>query len=92
MMVLDECVPYGADYSYTDSSAARTTRWARRSLDYYPAGTAPNLIFGITQGGFFKDLLHFVNLIVKLLQLLELMNLGQIKSVIVSILGHGFLP
>lgn len=56
MMVLDECVPYGADYSYTDSSAARTTRWARRSLDYYPAGTAPNLIFGITQGGFFKDL------------------------------------
>ena len=41
---------------YTDSSAARTTRWARRSLDYYPAGTAPNLIFGITQGGFFKDL------------------------------------
>ena len=56
MMVLDECVPYGADYDYTDRSAARTTRWARRSIDYYPSGTAPNLIFGITQGGFFKDL------------------------------------
>ncbi len=56
MMVLDECVPYGADYHYTEKSLALTTRWAQRALKAYPAGTAPNLIFGITQGGFFKDL------------------------------------
>ncbi len=56
MMVLDECVPYGADYVYTEKSLAMTTRWARRALQAYPSGTAPNLIFGITQGGFFKDL------------------------------------
>ncbi len=56
MMVLDECVPYGADYHYTEKSLALTTRWAGRALAAYPAGTAPNLIFGITQGGFFKDL------------------------------------
>ncbi len=56
MMVLDECVPYGADYHYTEKSLALTTRWAKRALEAYPAGTAPNLIFGITQGGFFKDL------------------------------------
>ena len=56
MMVLDECVPYGADYAYTERSLALTTRWAARALAAYPAGTAPNLIFGITQGGFFRDL------------------------------------
>lgn len=56
MMVLDECVPYGADYAYTEKSLALTTRWAERALTAYPRGTAGNLLFGITQGGFFKDL------------------------------------
>ena len=56
MMVLDECVPYGADYAYTEASLERTTRWALRSRAVYPAGTADNLLFAITQGGFFKDL------------------------------------
>ncbi|MBO4313036.1 MAG: tRNA guanosine(34) transglycosylase Tgt [Desulfovibrio sp.] len=56
MMVLDECVPYGADFAYTERSVGLTTRWAKRSIDAYPAGTARNLIFGITQGGFFPGL------------------------------------
>lgn len=56
MMVLDECVPYGADYAYTETSLALTTRWAARARAAYPAGTGSNLLFGITQGGFFKDL------------------------------------
>lgn len=56
MMVLDECVPYGADYAYTENSLKLTTRWARRAREAYPIGTAHNLLFGITQGGFFKDL------------------------------------
>lgn len=56
MMVLDECVPYGADRAYTERSLALTTRWARRARRAYPAGTAHNLLFGITQGGFFKEL------------------------------------
>ena len=56
MMVLDECVPHGADYAYTDKSTALTTRWALRARQHYPAGTAHNLLFAITQGGFFKDL------------------------------------
>ncbi|WP_297216541.1 tRNA guanosine(34) transglycosylase Tgt [uncultured Desulfovibrio sp.] len=56
MMVLDECVPHGADYAYTDKSTALTTRWALRARAHYPAGTAHNLLFAITQGGFFKDL------------------------------------
>ncbi len=56
MMVLDECVPYGADYAYTEKSLALTTRWAKRAREAYPKGTADNLLFAITQGGFFKDL------------------------------------
>lgn len=56
MMVLDECVPYGADYAYTETSLALTTRWAERARAAYPAGMGHNLLFGIIQGGFFKDL------------------------------------
>lgn len=56
MMVLDECVPYGADYAYTEKSLELTTRWALRARAAYPLGTAHNLLFAITQGGFFKDL------------------------------------
>lgn len=56
MMPLDECVPYGADYRYTERSLALTTRWAARARQAYPIGAGSNLLFAITQGGFFKDL------------------------------------
>ena len=56
MMVLDECVPYGADREYTEKSLALTTRWARRCREAYPFGAGQNLLFGIIQGGFFEDL------------------------------------
>ncbi len=56
MMVLDECVAYGASRDYTSKSLQLTTRWAQRSRAAYPAGTAHNLLFGIVQGGFYQDL------------------------------------
>lgn len=61
MMVLDECIPYGTDHTYTAKSIKLTTRWALRSRAAFPAaltrsGEAYNLLFAITQGGFFKDL------------------------------------
>ncbi|MDL2209436.1 tRNA guanosine(34) transglycosylase Tgt [Desulfovibrio sp. OttesenSCG-928-O18] len=61
MMVLDECVPYGTDHAYTAKSIKLTTRWALRSREAFPAsltrdGEAYNLLFAITQGGFFPDL------------------------------------
>ncbi|MGE4298799.1 MAG: tRNA guanosine(34) transglycosylase Tgt [Desulfovibrionaceae bacterium] len=56
MMVLDECVPYGANHDYTAKSLALTTAWAERSRAHYPKGAAGNLLFGIVQGGFFADL------------------------------------
>ena len=56
MMVLDECVAYGTPYDYTMKSVDLTTRWAMRSRAAHPKGTAGNLLFAITQGGFFQDL------------------------------------
>ncbi|MBD5558323.1 MAG: tRNA guanosine(34) transglycosylase Tgt [Desulfovibrio sp.] len=56
MMALDECVPYGADYAYTERSVGLTTRWAARARAAWPVGSRPNLLFGIVQGGFFEDL------------------------------------
>lgn len=56
MMVLDECVAYGQDYDYTAKSLELTTRWARRCREAHPKGTGGQLLFGIVQGGFFKDL------------------------------------
>ena len=56
MMVLDECVAYGADREYTARSLELTTRWARRCREAYPVGSGDQLMFGIVQGGFFPDL------------------------------------
>jgi len=56
MMVLDECVPFGADKAYTAKSLELTTRWAERCRQAYPQGAGNQLLFGIVQGGFFPDL------------------------------------
>lgn len=56
MMMLDECPAYGVDYDYTSQSLDLTLSWAKRAREFYPPGTAANLLFGIVQGGFFKDL------------------------------------
>ncbi|MDD3310710.1 tRNA guanosine(34) transglycosylase Tgt [Pseudodesulfovibrio sp.] len=56
MMVLDECVGFGQDRTYTERSLEMTTRWARRCRDHYPKGSGDQLMFGIVQGGFHKDL------------------------------------
>lgn len=56
MMMLDECAPYGADHDYTEKSVALTSSWAKRAKIRYPEKNSRNLLFGITQGGFYKDL------------------------------------
>ncbi len=55
MMAFDECAPYGASYNYVKNSMERTTRWAKRCKDYHKA-TDMQALFGIVQGGFYKDL------------------------------------
>ena len=54
IMAFDECCPYPSDYKYTENSMYRTTRWAERCKNSH---TTPNQgLFGIIQGGFYKDL------------------------------------
>ena len=54
IMAFDECCPYPSSYEYTKNSMERTTRWAKRCKD---AHTTENQgLFGIIQGGFYKDL------------------------------------
>jgi len=54
MMCFDECCPYPSDYKYTEKSMEMTTRWAKRCKE---AWTNENQgLFGIIQGGFYKDL------------------------------------
>jgi len=54
MMCLDECVPYPASYDYTSASLDRTTRWAERCKER--THRKDQALFGIVQGGMFKDL------------------------------------
>lgn len=57
MMSFDECVDARADYDYVKNSMERTLRWAKRGLDYHKEHShADQSLFGIVQGGMFKDL------------------------------------
>ena len=55
IMAFDECAPPDADYKYIKESQARTSRWLKRCTEAHrrPHDQA---LFGIMQGGFFKDL------------------------------------
>ncbi len=58
-MVFDECIPYPAEYSYAEKSVQLTTRWARQCKEYLAGKKHPSAVpklFGIVQGGMYKDL------------------------------------
>lgn len=55
IMAFDECVPYPADYRYTKDSLYRTTRWLERCIKAHH-NTENQSLFGIMQGGMYKDL------------------------------------
>ena len=54
IMAFDECCPYPSSYEYTKKSMERTTRWAKRCKEAHK--TTNQGLFGIIQGGFYKDL------------------------------------
>jgi len=57
MMCLDQCIAYPSSRDQTEAAAALTTRWAKRCRDAWAAtGTDRQALFGIVQGGMFKDL------------------------------------
>jgi len=53
IFAFDECTPPNADYDYTKNSLLKTHSWAKVSLDVKKSKQA---LFGIVQGGRFKDL------------------------------------
>ena len=55
IMSFDECCPYPSTYEYTKNSMERTTRWAVRCKEAHKNVEQQGL-FGIIQGGFYKDL------------------------------------
>lgn len=55
IMSFDECCPYPSTYEYTKNSMERTTRWAVRCKESHKNVEQQGL-FGIIQGGFYKDL------------------------------------
>ena len=55
IMSFDECCPYPSTYEYTKQSMERTTRWAERCKTAHKT-TDRQALFGIIQGGFYKDL------------------------------------
>lgn len=56
MMCFDECAAFGATREYTEKALNLTTKWARRCREFHEPGQNGQIMFGITQGGFFKDL------------------------------------
>ena len=90
VMAFDECIPYPASYDYTKDSTERTTRWAKRCKDV-PLQDHQGL-FGIVQGGMFKDLRTQ-----SVKELLELdfsgyavggLSVGESKELMYEILDH----
>jgi queuine tRNA-ribosyltransferase len=55
MMAFDECAPYPADRDYVKNSLERTTRWLERCKEAHN-NTENQALFGIIQGGMYKDL------------------------------------
>ncbi|MCR2042522.1 tRNA guanosine(34) transglycosylase Tgt [Anaerosalibacter massiliensis] len=55
MMAFDECAPYPSSWEYIKNSMERTSRWAKRCKEYHKDWDRQG-IFGIVQGGMYKDL------------------------------------
>jgi queuine tRNA-ribosyltransferase len=55
MMAFDECTYYPSDKTYTEEASERTTRWLLRCKDAH-TNTEKQALFGIMQGGMYKDL------------------------------------
>ena len=55
MMAFDECAPYPADREYVKHSMDRTTRWLKRCKNAHK-NVEKQSLFGIMQGGMYKDL------------------------------------
>ncbi|XZR52729.1 MAG: tRNA guanosine(34) transglycosylase Tgt [Enterobacteriaceae bacterium] len=58
-MILDECVPYLTSWNYIKHSVSMSLRWAKRSMKQFKKIKNKKNLFGIIQGGIYKDLRYF---------------------------------
>lgn len=97
MMAFDECAPYPASYDYVKDSMHRTLRWLKRCKDYHK-NTENQSLFGIIQGGMYKDLRK-----ISALETIEMdlpgyavggLSVGEPKDVMVEYLNYttSFMP
>lgn len=97
IMAFDECVEYPATYEYVKRSMEMTTRWVKRCKEAHK-NTDKQGLFGIVQGGGYKDLREK-----SARDLVELdfpgyavggLSVGEPLDVLCDILGHTtqFLP
>lgn len=56
VMQLDECLHHGATYDETAKSVKLSIQWAKRSKEEFYKQKNTNSLFGIIQGGMYKDL------------------------------------
>ncbi|MDD9300863.1 MAG: tRNA guanosine(34) transglycosylase Tgt [Desulfobacter sp.] len=56
MMSLDWCMGHPATRGQTVEALKKTTAWARRGFDFWQDQGAKNNLFGIVQGGMYKEL------------------------------------
>lgn len=56
ILALDECTSPLHDYHYTRQACQRTHRWALRALEEFQRKPGKQALFGIVQGGAYRDL------------------------------------
>jgi queuine tRNA-ribosyltransferase len=56
IMAFDECTPYPATRQYALDSLTITTEWAKRCKDTHLSENSEASLFGIVQGGMYRDL------------------------------------
>jgi queuine tRNA-ribosyltransferase len=56
IMCLDECIEYPSDHQRAMEASRRTSLWAKRCLERRRQAESGGALFGIVQGGMFKDL------------------------------------
>ncbi|RAP34467.1 tRNA guanosine(34) transglycosylase Tgt, partial [Candidatus Marinamargulisbacteria bacterium SCGC AG-439-L15] len=56
MMPLDICTPYPSEKEQVDQDLEQTYLWERDAREYWDQTDQKNLLFGLVQGGAFKDL------------------------------------
>ena len=59
VMCLDECISYPASWQQSKNAMETSLRWGRQCRTYFDYQKNKNALFGIIQGGVFKDLRVF---------------------------------